>query len=365
MKVAHVNAGNEFGGGLVHIVSLIKELKIEQADLIVFEEGPVAEAARNEGIRVYVFEQTSRYDIKVLLKLQQFIKRQNYSILHTHGPRANALIALLKPFIHANWIITVHSHPLLDFKDRGLKGKMFERINRMTFKHAEGVIAVSKEIKEICLSFGVSPDQVKVIHNGIKFKKNTGTTSRNEQAAFTLITGGRLTKVKGYDLLMDALKTVDFRNWQWIICGDGEEMNHLKNMADEYDLSHQLCFKGWLNAKEIEQELSMADVFVLPSLSESFPLILLEAANEEIPVIATDVGDVSEVIKDSSTGWLIPPASKKALGEALSQAHSLWEKEQLHIKGKKLKSWAIRFSLEKQAEAVKNVYQEVIENNRE
>ncbi|MFO8068953.1 MAG: glycosyltransferase family 4 protein [Alkalibacterium sp.] len=364
MKIAYINAGNEFGGGLTHIISLLKEFEKDDVDLLVFEEGPVAKAAREEGIPVYVFEQKNRFDIKVLYRLRRFIEEQGYTILHTHGPRANTLIALLDPFIHVYWIMTVHSHPLLDFKDRGIKGKAFERIHRLTFKRADGIITVSNEIKEVLHSFGVSSDGIKVIHNGIRFSESAEQHSRRRSEVFTLITVGRLNKIKGYSNLMDVLKTVEFEEWQWIICGDGEERVRLQTRGRDYGLSGNLNFKGWLSSTEIREEMHQADIFVLPSLSEGFPLILLEAADEKVPAVATDVGDVREVIKDSSMGWLVPPHNNEELKEALSQAYSLWKKDQLSEKGKNLHAWAIRFSIEQQAKKVKSFYQEIIEKNQ-
>lgn len=364
MKIVHLNAGNEFGGGLVHIVSLLKELDKYAADLIVFEEGPVAQAARKAGITVYVFEQKNRLDITVLYRLRQFIKNQDYTILHTHGPRANALIALLYPFMNANWIMTVHSHPLLDFKDRGLKGKAFESIHRQTFKKADGIIAVSNEIKGILETFGVSSDRVEVIHNGIAYKESDVSDDKKPSHVFTLITIGRLTKVKGYDILMDTLKSVAFNNWQWMICGDGDEMKSLKERGESYGLTNQLSFRGWLSSSEISQALHEADIFILPSLSEGFPMNLLEAAREHVPAIASDVGDVKEVIKDDTMGWLIPSGSQEALEHALNQAYVLWQSDQLREKGENLHSFASRFSLEEQTEKVVEFYQNTIDKNR-
>lgn len=364
MKVAHINAGNEIGGGLVHIVSLLESLKEEDIDLIVLEEGPVAKAARDSGVRVYVFEQKYRFDLSVLHRLRTFIQKQDYTLLHTHGPRANSLIALLNPFLNVKWVMTIHSHPLLDFKDRGLKGRAFEAVHRRTFKKADGIIAVSSEIKTFLHSQGVSDSRIKVIHNGIRFSKSLKTLRSAASDRFTLVTVGRLTKVKGYVILMKALSELDRKDWQWLICGDGEEMAELKKKSKEYDLLHQLDFKGWLSASEIRQQLRQADLFVLPSLSETFPLVLLEAADEGVPAIATDVGDVRAVIKDSSMGWLIPPNNAESLRSALTEAYALWKTSELSDKGKKLRSHAVQFSIEEQAHSVQFFYQEVTAKNR-
>ncbi|MDZ7834798.1 MAG: hypothetical protein U5K84_05105 [Alkalibacterium sp.] len=83
MRAALVNAGNEYGGGREHIISLINELGRDQVDLIVFEEGPVAKAAREAGISVHVFQQKHRYEVKVLYRLHPVYPKTELRS-HTH-----------------------------------------------------------------------------------------------------------------------------------------------------------------------------------------------------------------------------------------------------------------------------------------
>ncbi|SFC29512.1 hypothetical protein SAMN04488102_104259 [Alkalibacterium subtropicum] len=360
MKTAHINAGNEVGGGLVHIVSLLDALKAEQVDLIVLEEGPVAAAAREAGISVYVFEQKNRFDLTVLYRLRAFILGQDYTLIHTHGPRANTLMSFLRPFLEVTWIMTVHSHPLLDFKGRGFKGRMYETIHLKTFKRADGIIAVSNEIRTFLKSQGVPASRVRVIHNGIRFSDLQKQSALVSRETFTLVTVGRLTEIKGYAVLMDALHAFEEQDWQWVICGDGEQMDVLKRKGEAYKLMPQLDFKGWLSESDIRKELRQADVFVLPSLSEGFPMILLEAADEKIPAIATDVGDVREVIRDSSMGWIVSPADPEALKKALTEAHALWKQNKLKSKGDRLRTFASRYSIEKQSRSVLAFYNEIM-----
>ncbi|GEK90497.1 glycosyltransferase family 4 protein [Alkalibacterium kapii] len=360
MKTFFLNAGNETGGGRVHIVSLLKELKNQQIDLIVFEEGPVAKAARQENINVYVFEQKSQFDLSVLFRLKRFIEKQGYSLVHTHGPRANTLFAFLKPFVKLKWIITLHSHPLMDFNNQGLKGKVFESIHIRTFNKADGVIAVSNEIKSYIQSRDVDSDQIKVIHNGILFPESPSRPNSGKTQLFTLVTVGRLTEIKGNTLLMDVLATFDKSNWRWMVCGDGEDLNSLSRKAAEYGLEHQIQFKGWLSAGEIKKVLAQADVFVLPSLSETFPLSLLEAASQKVPAIASNVGDVNKIIKDKSMGWLVAPNDRYALKRALEDAYHSWEKDELRFKGKQLYKHAEMFTLKKQAQSVLAFYKKIL-----
>lgn len=358
MRVAHINAGNEYGGGLVHIVSLLKTLKGKSVDLIVLEEGPVARAARKEGISVHVFQQTSRYDLSVMKNLRQFMIKQEYNLIHSHGPRANAVMAVLKVGMKAKWVTTVHSNPLLDFEAIGLKGKLFEHINKRALLKADGIIAVSNEIKTVLETMGVTPTKIEVIFNGIAFSQEA--LVKSPSSVFTILTIGRLHPVKGYGLLMKTLSQWKQDNWQWIVLGDGEEEERLKQLSVQLSINQKVSFKGWIADKEVRSWLSQSTVFVHPSLSESFPLVLLEAAEQDVPVIATRVGDVDKIITDDSKGWLISPNSSEELVHALDDAYSLWEAGRLNSKGQELRQWAKQFTLDKQATHVLSFYRKII-----
>lgn len=357
MKVAHINAGNEYGGGLVHIVSLLKELKDKNCDLIVLEEGPVSKAARQEGVQVHVFQQVNRYDLSVIVKLIRFLKKEAYTHIHTHGPRANTFAYFMRYFISITWITTIHSNPSLDFEDNGVKGRLFEKINKQSITKAHGVIAVSKEIKESIKSLGVAESRIEIINNGITFSDPLLLEKATEP--FTLLTIGRLHPIKGYHLLVQALQNFPHSNWQWLVCGEGQEETKLKKLSREANLESHISFLGWLPSEEVKKAASKADILVHPSLSESFPLVLLEAAEQQLPVIATDVGDVNRIIRNETMGWLIEANNSEDLKTALLEAYQLWENKELKNKGLVLKEWAKQFSLTQQAEKVWHFYKRI------
>ena len=98
MKVLHVNAGLEKGGGLFHIINLLTEAKKEGQDfeLLTLAEGPVSQKAISKGIKTHVLKTKSRYDLTSLKRLSQFINENNFDYVHTHGARANLYLSLIK-----------------------------------------------------------------------------------------------------------------------------------------------------------------------------------------------------------------------------------------------------------------------------
>jgi hypothetical protein len=363
MKILHVNAGNEYGGGLFHILALFEAMNDPEMALLVFEEGPVAKMARERGIAVYLLEQRSRYDTSVVKKLAHFIEKERFEVVHTHGPRANTLMARAqKRLQRVKWVVTVHSNPLLDFKGRGFKGKLFERTNLWAMKKADCVIAVSREIRDIVIRKGTSQIKVHVIHNGVKFNQSI-KPSYKRQESFTICAAGRLEWVKGYDYLLEALKQAELSNWKLVLNGTGSKEDELKKQAKDLNIDTHIQFNGWVNKREIEQVMQSSDIMVVPSLSESFPLVALEAGQHGLPVIATDVGDVGDVIVKRELGWLIPSKDTSALTEALKEAYDLWEKYQLVEIGKNYHEWVKQFSTEKQAQETKEQYYQLVKDS--
>jgi len=361
MKILHINAGNEYGGGLFHIVSLLDKMKEnEEASLLVFEEGPVAKEARENGIKVFTLGQTSKFDLRFLSKLKAFIIRNEFDVVHSHGPRANVyvnwIINKIKPI---KWVVTVHSHPYLDFKGRGIIGKIFQKLNVRSYFNADAIISVSKEIDSIVNKHRNNSDWSYVIHNGIEFRDIKKKNS-HETEVLTMLAVGRLEKVKGFDLLIDALSQLPplSENWELIICGEGSEFQNLKNLTKYYSLEGNITFEGWVDKKRLDDFFKQADLYILSSLSESFPLVALEAMEFSTPVVATNVGDVIEMIPSEVERniFLTEPNNSEELKKSLLDTYKLWKENKLNTIGNQFRTHAEKFSSAKQAEETVKVY---------
>jgi hypothetical protein len=104
MRVLHINAGNEDGGARTYIVNLMKGQKLigEESTLLTFQEGPVSKMARENGLSVAVMEQKQRFDLSILKPLTKYINNNNFDIVHTHGPRANYIVSLIRKKLMLN-----------------------------------------------------------------------------------------------------------------------------------------------------------------------------------------------------------------------------------------------------------------------
>lgn len=363
MKVLHVNAGLEKGGGLSHIVNLLTEANRQDADfeLLTLADGPVAKAAKKAGIKTTILGAQSRYDLTVLKRLAKFINNGNFDIVHTHGARANLFVSMIKKQIKAKWIITVHSDPLKDFEGRGMIGNIFTKLNIMALKKADGIFAITQNFSNLLVEkVGIPKTKICVIYNGIFFHDNKELPKKYAHPYFNIINVGRTEKVKGQDLLLKAIKKINDKNIRLHIAGDGSEFNNLRALARDLGISSQVTFHGFLNQKEIRKLYQKMDLAVLTSYSESFPLVLLEASDNLVPIMSTDVGDIEKMIPSEKYGFVAKIGNLNDISEKLKQAIST-SQEKLEEMAEKEKTYLMHaFSMKNQLVAIENYYKFIL-----
>ncbi|QCJ44135.1 glycosyltransferase [Bacillus sp. S3] len=362
MKVLHLNAGNETGGGMVHILSLLKELNRDEFILGLLEKGLFEEKAKAAGIQTITFEQASRYDLSVLLKIISFIKKENISILHTHGARANLYGYFLKKFTSVTWMTTVHSDPRNDFLGRGVKGELFTKLNLAVLKKPDHYFAISKRFTEMMVEFGVDPLKITTIFNGIDFDAPVKTElSRDELSlsskVFIILMVARLDPVKRHKLAIDSVEEAIklHPEIRLLLVGDGPIKMEIQNDIKKRGLEQYIRVFG--HREDVEAFYQIADVTLLTSQTESFPLVLLESAKANTPVITTDVGGVRDMIPDSSYGFIVVGDEKEAIISSINQTVEMKEAGQLSNMGKKFNQFVSHhYSLQSFVDSIYQTY---------
>ena len=365
MKVLHVNAGLENGGGLSHIVNLLTEAKNEGKDfeLLSLAEGPVAQAARAKGITTHVLGANSRYDLASLRKLTQFINNGHYDIVHTHGARANLFLSLIYKKIKATWCITVHSDPYLDFEERGILGKIFTKLNLRALRKADCVFAVTNRFAQLLINkVQVDKSKVHVIYNGIFFHSDSEIPAKYEHTYFNIINVARTEKVKGQELLLKAVKKLDDQHIRLHIAGDGSQLEALKALTRQLDMAPQVTFLGFMTHHQLSGLYKRIDLAVLTSYSESFPLVLLEATDNLIPILSTDVGDIHKMIPGPEYGFIAKTGDIDSIAKAIGEAVDKSNKELRQIANNEKRYAEEHFSVRNQLETIQKVYDTLSKN---
>ena len=363
MKILHFISGGETGGSRKHVITLLSKLPKDSVSLVVLQEGALSKEAEEAGIDVHVFKQSSRYDLSVLNKLIRFIKDNSFDILHTHGPRANLFGTNLKSRLNIIWVTTVHSDPKLDFMKTGVKGKAFTKLNMFALQKMDGYFAVSETFKQNLVSLGIPAAKVQTVYNGIEFTAEKAAPLSRESLGvnendFVMTMVARLHPIKGHEVVFKAIKSLNNPDMKLILVGDGPIKEELEELAVKEGLKAQVTFLGF--RQDVDSIYGASDVALLASYSESFPLALLEAANQHVPLITTDVGGVKELVEPGSTGWIVPIKDDQSLATAFASAYGKKESGELKQMGTKLYSFASsHFSLQQLADSTMNYYKKL------
>ena len=184
-----------------------------------------------------------------------------------------------------------------------------------TYHNIHAAIAVSHKLKEsLYRHFSITADVVPNL-----LGKEFYYTAPNNNEAFTIVSVGRLDHGKGFDLLIQALLKIKDKlpqNWQVKIIGSGEWRDILQREINTSNLQNNIVLLGQKNKQEIVQLLQQSDLFVLPSRSETFGVVYIEAMACGLPIIATDCGGPRDIVTKDN-GLLIPNEDVDALGEAI------------------------------------------------
>ena len=254
-----------------------------------------------------------------------FKKRRDYTIVHFHGASIPLFINLPILKFLGKKVIAKVAAAKLGAEAGSLKGKysIFGFLLRIALKRVNVFVAISKEIEEGLLEDGILLQRIQNIPNFVdtkifspakkeKIKENLNICGKK-----CVIYSGRLVARKGIEVLLLAWKDVlkIFPEARLIIIGEGPLERNLKNMADQLDVENTVGFIGRVD--NIIDYLHATDIFVLPSFQEGLPNSLLEAMACRLPVVATRIGGVVDVVKDGENGILVNPGDSNDLTEGL------------------------------------------------
>lgn len=228
----------------------------------------------------------------------ELAQTEDFDLIHAHDwmtyPAGIAVATVTgKPLM-------VHIHSTEFDRSGEHVNQMIYDIERAGMERADKVVAVSYFTRNIVLSrYGIPSEKVDVVHNGVEQNggwslENTGI-HRNEKIVLFL---GRITMQKGPEYFLQAARKVAdvMDNVKFVMAGSGDMMNRTIALATELGIGHKVLFTGFLRGDEVRQIYKMADLYVMPSVSEPFGIAPLEALENDVPVIISKQSGVSEVL---------------------------------------------------------------------
>lgn len=208
------------------------------------------------------------------------------------------------------------------------------------------LICVCASLRDMAVELGMPPEKTSVIGNGVDvdlFRKSDPGEARRKlglpPSGRILLSVGHMTARKGFDLVLEAFARLAGPDLFLAIAGDGEERKALERQAEALGLRGRVFFPGAVLNRDLPDWYSAADLFVLASSREGWPNVLCEAQAIGLPVVATRVWGVPEIVDSPSLGILVEERSAEALRRALEQAlQTSWDRAEIEARGRQ-RTW--------------------------
>src|SRR2546421_3062279 len=319
------------------------------------------------GIEVVTVPERHRFDLGVISGLSVlFDDFEQPDIIVSHSVKSHFLMWRSQLWKKYPWVAFHHGYTTTD-----LKMLAYNRLDRLSLPKADRVATVCQAFaRELAKSTKIPEEKILVQHNAIRpppkprdaevneLKRHVGMAEHDR----LIISIGRLSKEKAHGVLIEAFRLLCTTNpnlsCRLVIVGDGPERPSLETAARASGQNDRITFAGQVS--NVQPFYAAADVFVLPSFSEGSPNVLLEAMAAEVPIVATAVGGVTEIVSDGESALLVPPKNPPALAaasDALSKESALARR--LTTVASALV--AREHSPEGYARSLTSLYQEVIE----
>ncbi|MBY0401154.1 glycosyltransferase [Myxococcota bacterium] len=279
---------------------------------------PFLEEIDQAGVRVTTLQLGNRAYLRERRTLVDLLRRLQPDVLHTHGYRADVQGVAAARRARVPIISTAHG-----FCGGGWKNRLFEHLQERTLAQADRVVAVSRPIVERLQKRGVAPERLRWIANAWE---PSGPALAREEARHLLglapsarVIGwvGRLSHEKGGDTFVRAVAGLRSAGVVACLIGDGPERVPLERLAKKLGISDQIRFVGVV--ARASRVIPAFDAFCLSSRTEGTPIALLEAMSARVPVVATRVGGVPDVVGPAE-GWLVEAVDPAAMADVLDEA---------------------------------------------
>lgn len=320
------------------------------------------EIASTEGIETCLFRVKSAYDFGALRQIRQYIIESGIELICTHDYRSHILsywaTGKLRKQGKVRWIAFSRG-----WTSDTLRVQVYTMLEKFFVRFADHIVAVSEAQRERLRRLLIPPDKMSVVHNSIDVGNLKRIESENLRSRYDfppdsiiLLSAGRFSSEKGQAILVEAMKIAlaSEARLRLVLYGDGPELASVRMKVTNLKLEDKILLPGF--EKNLLSHLKGADLLVNPSLSEGLPNIVLEAMALGVPVVATAVGGVPEIITDGIEGRLVPPGDAAHLAEAIIRmARS--PQEAAEIADSARQRIQKEFSYESQMAALRAIYQ--------
>jgi len=321
-KIAYVLPEMKLGGSEKHVIELAEGLQVRGHDVKIvclFREGILAKDVREKGIPFMCLNLKEAWSISTLLHIFKWLRKESFTILHTYLFGFHLFVGL--PARLCRIPVILSSRRDMEF-DQSWKVLWIEKFGNY---FVDLVVCCSELVRDWTLKREqLKSDQTMTIYNGIKWQDYSSGNGASMRKEFgipkdDIIVGAvaNFSFKKGYSFLIEAAESVlSKRPDVWFLCvGSGYLEDEMRQRAKESRFGDRVIFTG--KRRDIPDFMNTVNIFVLSSLWEGLPNVLLQAMAAGCPIISTDVGGISELIQSGKDGLLIQPKNSQLMANTI------------------------------------------------
>lgn len=357
-----ITRADDLGGAQVHVRDLAAAL-VEQGEQVLVlagGDGVLFEELKARQVPCRKLEELIHplqpfRDWRAFKEIRAVLQELKPALVTTHSNKAGLLGRLAARILNIPVIHTSHGF-LFSGRKSTPAGRFYRLIEKIGALAASKVVAVSENEFEIACSLEVIPaHKMRVIHNGLP---DMGEEYRADPLLEPpgLVMVARFEKPKDHETLFKALSGLKNRAWTLRLVGEGSGLQPAKRLAEQLNVSDRVSFLGMRD--DVPAILASAQVFVLSSKREGFPISILEAMRAGLPVVSSAVGGTAEAVEDNQTGLLFKPGEARELQTALARLlDEPFLRQQMGRAGRR--RFLEKFTMDQMVEKTKALYSEL------
>lgn len=355
---------------LVTYLSCLKSMgfTVRVCTFAVRNGNPIAADIQKLGVEVDLLPIPLLRDVSAFPRLVRYLRKHNTQLVHTQLEFADSWGTMAARVLGLPSVSTQHT---LEDPVKGTKAYRRLKVHRWVLRNlASKVIAVSEETRNHYLRVGkFPPDKIVTFYNGIDLTRFDQPDPEKRQAVRSalgiaenipiLTTVAVLRPAKGIQFMLQALPKIlqSVPDARYLIVGDGDHRDALVRIVEQNDLAKHVIFTGVRS--DVPDLLAASDLFVLPTLEDALPTVLMEAMASKVPIVASGVGGIPEMVKDGYNGLLVPAQDAEQLALACTKVLTDPKlAQQLRENGHQVAYQ--RYDIRKQAQELGDLYRQLL-----
>jgi glycosyltransferase involved in cell wall biosynthesis len=368
VRIAYVvTRADTVGGASIHVRDLAQAMIARGHEAMVFlgGEGPVTAQLAAAGVPFRSLRRLRRAvhpvrDVRAFGELLHALGDFRPNLVSTHTAKAGWIGRAACAHLGLPVLYTPHGWSI-GGRVPAAHGLFFRLAEKAAARWASGIVCVSRYERELALRAGIAgPEKLHVIYNGVQ---DIPATLRADTASspVRIVSIARLEPPKDHRTLLEALAALRSRDWELELIGGGPLEREARELAAALGIAGRVHLSGYQPDPAVA--LARAQIFVLSSRSEGFPRSVLEAMRAGLPVVASDVGGVSEAVSEGINGLLVPPGQPEALSGALEKLIAdASERQRLGAAARRI--YEGRFRFERMLQETMELYDTVVDSSR-